>query len=158
MLALLPFVVVARRVPCLHALRVLRGVWQSEQLLLQLRRDIHAGEVGSLRPHADLLAGLVAQKYALVRRGTRVVDALDRCGVAASRVDSEGTVDVAARLVELNGLPRVLRGLADARSFDNALVLLGVVAFQIRGMNIPLYLILTESKRQIELEGLIVLA
>ncbi len=59
-LALLALVVVAWRVSCLHALGVLGGIWQSEQLLLELGGNIDTGEMGSLCADSYLLAGLVS--------------------------------------------------------------------------------------------------
>ena len=50
----------------LHTLGVLGGIGQREQLLLKLCRDIDAGEVRSLRPHAHLRPSLIAEENALL--------------------------------------------------------------------------------------------
>lgn len=82
---------------------------------------------------------------------------MNRTDVALGSVDSEGAIDIASCLVELNRLPSILSSLADGSSFDHARVLL-VSTLHVLPMNVPLNLILSEPKRKIELKGLIVLA
>ena len=68
----------------------------------------------------------------------------DTARVAVRSVDSKGAIYVAPRLIELDSLPRVLCGLADAWTFDHLLVLLGV-ALGILLVDVTLDLVLTES-------------
>lgn len=153
MLALPIFAVVSWRMPSLHTLRVLGGIWQGQELLLQLGGDVDTSEVGCLSSNADLLIGLVPEENALLLVALHTRDA---ARVAPCRVDCERSVDVTTSLVELDGLPGVLGRLADARSLHHGVVVhLSVVR---RVLNVSLYLILTEPKRQVEFECLVVLA
>ena len=146
MLALVVLIVVPGRVASLHTLRVLRGVWQREQLLLELCRDVDTGQVCGLSAHSNLLTCLVAEEDALLGGVGGWVHAGDARSVAVGRVDGKGAIDVTARLVEFDGLPGVLGGLADAGTVCNALVLL-VVARVVLLVDVAFDLILAESQR-----------
>lgn len=153
--------------PRLHTLRVLRSVWQRQQLLLKLGRDINACEVGSLCPtHADFVTSLIAQEDALLLRLLLVARGMhsgDRSRVAPCRTDSKCSIDIPARLVELNRLPGVFGRLTDGRAvfYANDGLIVGViwvhllVRIAVLLMNVSLNLTLAEAQRQIELERLI---
>lgn len=106
----------------------------------------------ALRTHAHLLPALVAQEDALVGVGllAGLHYARDSACVGGGRVDGEGAVDVSARLVELDGLPGVLGGLADAGAVDDA----GsrrIVCHIVRvSLDVPFDLILSETQGQIQ--------
>ena len=162
-LALLVFVVIAWRVTRLHTLGVLGSIWQGEQLLLQLCRDVDTSEVGAVSPHTDFVATGVTEENALLRRMVLLwMNAGKPAGIAAGSVDGEGAVDVTPSLVELDGLPGILCSLTDSGSVDDGTVtrlcvLLLVTRLHLLALDVSLYLILSETQGQIQLEGLIIL-
>ena len=78
----------------------------------------------------------------------------EAAGIAPGSIDSERAVNVSASLIELDGLPRVLRRLADPGAIRGHSL---TVCLVLLILNVPLDLILAESEGQIQLEGLIIL-
>lgn len=149
MLALLIFVIVTRWVPGLHTLRVLGCVWQGQQLLLKLRRDIDTSEVSGLCPDSHLCASLIAKENALLLVLHRM-HPRNSARIASSSVNSKGPIDIATGLVKLNGLPSIFSGLTDTSvPLGRSTLVLLCVALHLLLLNVPLYLILTEPEWQI---------
>ena len=114
-------------------------------------------------PNANFVTGLVAKEDALLRVLILLrMHTGQSTSIASGSVDGEGAIDVTSCLIELDGLPGVLGGLADARSVDDcAVAMLRSLRLSVRvhilTLNVSLYLILTETQWQIQLEGLIIL-
>ena len=91
------------------------------------------------------------------------MDSGDTTCIARCSVNGEGSVDITSRLVKLNGLPSVFGGLRNAWTLNDTLILLGrwvtlgLIALLVCCLDVSLDLILAKSKRQIQLESLIVL-
>jgi len=101
-------------------------------------------------PHEDTLLGVIA--------GGRVHSA-ETARVTTSCVDGKSTVDVSAGLIELDGLPSILGCLTDAwTSFSDSLLLMLALCLGLLILNVTLDLILAETQRQVEFEGLIILS
>jgi len=122
-LASLVFIVVSRRVPRFDTLGILRGFWQSQQLLLEFGGDIHRCKVSARLAHSNLGVGRVrAHEDAwLVALGTACsLNRLMRsrgCPVDPVRiVNSKGSILITSGLIELDGLPSVLSRLRDGRT------------------------------------------
>ena len=173
MLALGLLVVVSWWVPCLDTLRILRGVWQCQQLLLQFSWNVDGCKMGTLASTVNLVVYLRSEENALlgwlrhalilihVRRGTACV----ADGWIDGIIDSESSVNISTCLIELNGLPSILSSLTDSRTIWNSrhiralwllLILLCLVLWVC--LNVPFNLILSKSQRQIELKGIVLTA
>lgn len=67
--------------------------------------------------------------------------------VAACGADRKSSVDISARLIELDSLPSIFCCLADTSALNDLLIVVSCVALQVLVMNIALDLILTKSQR-----------
>lgn len=103
--------------------------------------------MSGLSPDSHLRASLIAKENALLLLVLGWVNPRNTASIALSSVNSKGAIDVTASLVKLNGLPSVLGRLTNASgSLDHAALVLLSVAVHLLLLNVPLYLILTESK------------
>ena len=147
---------------CLHTLRVLGSVRKREELLLELRGHVNAGEMSTMGSNTDLVArSRIAQEDTLLRwvLGGLWMNTRETAGVAASSVDRKRAIDISASLVELDRLPGVLRGLADARTLRNAVIRVRLVRLGLLVLYVTLDLVLPEAQWQIELKrSLVILA
>ena len=104
-----------------------------------------------MRSHTDFVSsGGVAKKDALLGVVLLRVHSRKTAGVTACRVDCKSAIDISARLIELDGLPGVLGGLADARSVDDCAVamlrsLRLSISVHILTLDVSLYLILSKT-------------
>ena len=170
-LALGLLVVVSRWMPCLDTLRILRCIWQCQQLLLQFSWNVDRCKMGALASTVNLVVYLRSEENALLGwlRGNALI-LIHVCGGTTcitdgwidGIIDCKGAVDISACLVELNGLPRILSSLTNSRPIWDSrhirvllllLILLRLVLWVC--LDVPFNLILSKSQWQVELERIV---